>query len=486
MILQERNVVTAAEVRAISTSPVDVARVIDGAPITIHHLIIFALCILTMIIDGFDMQVLPYTAPALLPALNAHPADLGPLVSSSIIGMLVSGFVSGMMSDRFGRRAVIVVGLFAFGLFTIAKGLVTTYDQLLVLQFLAGVGLGGVFINALALAAEYAPIRHRRFIVTTVSAAYPFGSIVAGHVTAEWMAKIGWHGVLIVGGVLALIMGGIAAIGLPASARQLVLQGRHPAQVVKVMRRIAPQYSAETIWSSSEERVVGSPIRDVFVGARGWITAILSVAMAISLMTGYFVNSYSPILFNLAGLSPERAAIAASMLHAGAVVGALGWGRLTDWFWPPLVLGLAASIAVICYAMIGHIADNYSALLIILSIAGLGMGVQNAFNGFASSLYPTSMRGTALGTIISLGRVGSVAGPLLGGILIAAKWPTTTLYYVAAATASGMILCMILITALPAARRLVMESRRPSTGEELTAPGQMGSKITGGHVPIQQ
>ena len=458
------------------STPVDIARVIDNAPITRRHLVIFVLCILTMIIDGFDMQVLPYTASALLPALNAQPADLGPLVSLSIVGMLLSGFVSGMLSDRLGRRAVIVVGLFAFGLFTIAKGMVTTYGQLMLLQFLAGIGLGGVFINALALAAEYAPLRHRRFIVTTVSAAYPFGSIVAGHVTAEWMAQIGWQGVLIVGGVLALAMGVIAAGGLPASARQLVMQGRQPAVVVKIMRRIAPEYPPQTLWTSSEERVEQSPVWTVFAGSRRWMTVILSTAMAISLMTGYFVNSYSPILFHRAGLTPERAAIAASMLHAGAVVGAMMWGRLTDWFWPPLVLGCAASIAVVCYTMIGHIADNYHALLIVLSIGGLGMGVQNAFHGFASSLYPTSMRGTALGTIISLGRVGSIAGPMLGGVLIASGWPTTTLYHVAAATAAGMVLCMAAITGLPATRRLVVESRRPRSDDEVIAPEQGGAE----------
>ena len=452
---------------------VDVARVIDEARLTRHHILIFALCILSMIIDGFDMQVLPYTAPALLPALGAAPADLGPLVSVSIVGMLVSGFVSGLVSDRYGRRQVIVVGLFAFGLFTLGKGLVTTYNQLLVLQFLAGVGLGGVFINALALAAEYAPMRHRRFIVTMVSAAFPFGSIVAGHVTAGWMATIGWHGVLIVGGVLALVMGCVAAVGLPDSARQLVLQKRSPDKVNAIMRRIAPEYSVDTVWTTSEEPVVHSPVRDVFVGARGLATTILSVVMALSLATGYFVNSYSPILFNMSGLSPEEAAIAASMLHAGAVIGALLWGRLTDWFWPPLILGLAASIAVICYATIGHIAGDYGTLLIVLTIGGLGMGVQNAYNGFASSLYPTATRATALGSIISLGRVGSIAGPMVGGMLIAASWKVTTLYHFAALAASGMILCMLLISVLPATRKLIQASRRPDANEATVGEGLM-------------
>lgn len=448
--------------RAHRDEGIDIARVIDDAKLTGFHVRIFALCILAMVIDGFDMQVLPFTAPVLLPALGATPADLGPLVSSSIVGMLVSGFVSGMLSDRFGRRAVIICGLFAFGCFTIGKGLMRTYEQLIALQFLAGVGLGGVFTNVLALAAEYAPIRNRRFIVTMVSAAFPLGSIIAGHVTAEMMATLGWHGVLIVGGVLALAVCLLASLFMPGSARQWVLQGRCDKHVGSIMARIAPDYTASTIWTTSEQPIVSSPVRDVFVGGRGGVTVILSAVMAISLMTGYFVTSYSPLLFNMAGLSPERAAIAASMLHAGAVIGALTWGRLTDTYWPPLILGIAASVAVCCYALIGHVTNDYGALLIVLSIGGLGMGVQNAFNGFASSLYPTSMRATALGVIIGLGRFGSIAGPLVGGLLIAARWPVATLYHLAALTAAVMILLMAAMTLLAAPRRIIIASRRPA------------------------
>jgi len=419
----------------------------------------FAICFVVMLIDGFDMQVLPFTAKGLLHDLGAAPSSLGLLVSAAIFGMVLSSMVGGILSDRFGRRAVVLGGVLLFGVFTVAKAYVGSFGHLLVLQFLTGLGLGGVFTNVLALTGEYAPLRHRRFAVTMVSAAYPMGGILASWVTAVLLAAIGWRGMFWVGGGSALVICAIAAVTMPDSVRQLVLQSRAPHRVRQIMAAIVTMDVEDVVWISTEERPARSPVSALFTGGRAVMTIVLAFAMMMSLLGGYFVTSWSPLLFSLAGLTPQRAAIAASMLPTGAVVGSLIWGKFSDSIWPPLVLGGAAGLSVVCYCLVGHVTGAYGVLLAVVLLGGMGMGVQNAYNGFVTSLYPTAMRGTALGVIVGIGRIGSIAGPLVGGALLGARWSVPSLYYVAAAASGGIVLAMLLLSAMPGLRDIVRASR---------------------------
>jgi AAHS family 4-hydroxybenzoate transporter-like MFS transporter len=116
-------------------------------------------------------------------------------------------------------------------------------------------------------------------------------------------------------------------------------------------------------------------------------------------------------------------------------------------------------IACVCYSLVGHATSSFALLIAVLFVGGLGMGVQNAYNGLITSLYPTAMRGTALGFIIGVGRIGSIAGPLIGGALVAAGWPLGRLYYVPAAAAGLAILCMGLVSVLPGPRQIIADSR---------------------------
>jgi AAHS family 4-hydroxybenzoate transporter-like MFS transporter len=439
----------------------NIAETIDTGKLSRFQVTVFILCFLSMLSDGFDMQILPFSAAQIVKDLAIEPSRLGPLVSTGLVGMLLSGFLAGIVADKVGRRGVILTGLCVSGVFTLAKAFTRSYDVFLVLQLLAGLGLGAVVVNVLALTAEYAPARGRRFIVTCVGSAYPLGGIVASYVTATLHARIGWSGIFLLGGGASLVLCVVSAMRLPVSVRQLVLQGKSPARVAQIMRRIRPDIPPDATWFTPDETLQKSPVVELFRAGRGTTTVLLALGSMMSLTAGYFVVVWSPMLFSLAGLVSERAVIAASMLQTGAVLGALLWGRLTDLYWPPAILGTAALICLICFSAVGHVTGNYPLLVGIVFLGGVGMGVQSAYNSFVTSLYPTAMRGTALGTIIGFSRIGGMFGPILAGLLLAAKWSTIELYYVPAGICGIAILCMILLTVLGSSRRFIASIQNP-------------------------
>lgn len=439
-----------------SDLPADVAGTIDTAGVGPLQRTVFVLCFCAIFVDGFDLQILPFTAAAILKDLAFAPSLLGALVSASLLGMVASGLICGILADRFGRRPVILGGMFVFGLFTLVKIFARSYETLLVFQFVTGMGLGATFNNLISLSAEYAPLRNRRLILTVVSSSYSLGGIAASYVTAALLVRIGWRGVFVCGAVAAFAILALLFARLPESVRQLAMRGAPRARIIPIMARIAPAAARE--WTTTERRPTSAPLRHLFDGERRVATIVLAAAVMLSLMSGYFVISWSPLLFGMAGVSPGRAAIAAGMLQTGSVVGSLLWGRLTDRFWPPAMLAAAAAVSTVCYAALGHVVGTYPLLIAVALIAGMGMGVQNAYNAFVAALYPTAIRGTAFGTIIGIGRMGSIAGPLLGGAMLAAGWPIARLYYLPAAIAAGMILCMAVLTIARSSRKLVAAS----------------------------
>jgi MFS transporter, AAHS family, 4-hydroxybenzoate transporter len=437
----------------------DVAKLVDDAKLGRSQLLTIGLCFLAMAIDGFDMLILPNTAPLLLRALHIDSSRFGLLVSVSLFGMLLSGFGGGLLADKVGRRGLIVGGLTLFGCLTVAKAHATTYNSLLVLQALTGIGIGAVFINVLALSAEYAPVRNRRFLVTCVSSAYPLGGVLASYAAAGLGPVFGWAPIFVLGGAAALILSGLCVAFLPLSVRQLVLQGRPAAEIERIMVKIVPIPAGDVQWVTSEVRIPKTPVRHVFAEGRAAVTGILTVAVAATLMSGYFVISWSPLLFNMAGMSPSRSAMVGSMFPFGAMIGSWIWGRLSDNMWPPAVLGFASLLGAVCYGLIGHTLFSFPLLMTVVVVGGFGMGVQNAYNGFITSIYPTAVRGTALGLIIGISRLASTLSPLLGGVLVAAHWNIDLLYFVPAGLLAVGFLCMILINLVPSSRDRIVATR---------------------------
>ncbi len=176
----------------------------------------------------------------------------------------------------------------------------------------------------------------------------------------------------------------------------------------------------------------GIPGTGIFGPGFRAITPLLWVCFVTTLMANYFLNSWMPLLFNNAGLTPQKAALASSLYHIGGTVGGLLISVLLDQF-GFVVIAMLFVCAAPAIAAIGSSNMSFAALAPLAGIAGLCvLGAQFGNNAAAGLLYPTQFRSKGVGWALGIGRFGAMVGPLLGGYLIKLHLPLRQLFLAAA------------------------------------------------------
>ncbi len=389
----------------------------DREPVTWKMALLILLSALVLISDGFDVASVGYLTPALIEHWKIAPANLVPVFSAGIIGMMVGGPLMGILGDRLGRRRLIFVGLCLFGFGSLLSAAAMNAEQLAILRFFTGIGLGGVLPNILALLAETTPKRMRGRLIVTVSLGMPLGAGIAGPVAAALIPRLGWQSVFLVGGVLPLAMAVLFTLLVPES----------PA----FLRRRAEQRDADSsqghATTSSSQAMVGprktGSMRRIFEGPLRLATPLLWICQVSNQLTNYFCLSWLPTLLQAAHMSPAEASIAASLFSLGGFVGGL------------LLLVVIDTLGIIPLALMFLVGAPLLATMILpgvplwgkhLLIAGAGvcsMGLQVGISAALSLLYPSSVRSMGVGIGQAAGRVGAIAAPIIGGVMLVLNVP---------------------------------------------------------------
>src|SRR5262245_37165594 len=186
---------------------VDVSQVLENNKVGGFQAGIFALCGLCLIMDGFDVQALGYLAPAIIKDWQLERAQMGPVLSAALFGILVGSILFSTIADRIGRRPVIVVATLFFAVTTLWTARAQTIEELRLIRFIAGVGLGGIMPNAVALVGEYTPQRLRVLMVLVVTNGFNLGAMIGGFIAAWMVQDYGWRSVFYVGGMVPLVVG---------------------------------------------------------------------------------------------------------------------------------------------------------------------------------------------------------------------------------------------------------------------------------------
>ena len=413
---------------------IDVSRLIDESGVNSFNvgLVIFAFFII--LLDGYDIGAAAFAAPSLI--REWHITDrgaLGTLFSSSLFGILFGSPIFGWIGDRYGRQIAVTGSLITFGVFTLAACWTTNIDQLIYLRFLAGVGIGGLPPTLIALTAEFAPRTKRSTMVIVMFCGITLGGAVPGWVSAAFVGTYGWQILFALGGVFPLLLAAAAALWLPESLKFLVLKGGHQARISRIVNRIDPSLGtdASTVFTVHDEKQYqGFSPKYLFQEGLAWITPLLWICFAANLMGFYFLMSWMPTLLTGAHLPPELAAVATSWFQVGGTIGGLGISVVMDkkGMLPVSILFICAIPIVGCIGYAAASGDT-TVLMLVIFLAGLCvLGLQFGLNAASAMIYPTAFRANGSGWAFAFGRFGSVAGPKLGGVLIAMQMALPTLY----------------------------------------------------------
>jgi len=347
-----------------------------------------ALCFVAALFEGLDIQSMGVAAPKLAPAFHLGPGQLGIVLSASTFGLMLGAAAGGWLSDRFGRKSVLVFSMIALGLFSLATTIAATVQSLLLARVLAGIGLGGAFPTLIALVSEIASSRSRVTALACMYCGLPIGGATAGLVAA--LASSDWRYIFYIGGLGPLLLA-------PVLARYIVSRSR-------AHRRDASDGSFGRISS--------------LFGARTLTTLLLWTGYFFTLLVVYLLLNWLPSLARVRGYSHAQASTSAIVLNCGAVIGSLLLGYLSDRRRPTAILsvtylGMIGSLVVLATPLPG-------AFLLGAFAAGFFViGGQLILYAMAPTLYPPSVSGTGVGAAVAAGRIGSIVGPLIGGGLLA-------------------------------------------------------------------
>jgi AAHS family 4-hydroxybenzoate transporter-like MFS transporter len=424
------------------TDVVDVAHFIDQQPVGRFQIRLLLLCAAVLFIDGFDTQAIGYVAPDLARDWALPRGALGPVFSAGLFGLMIGALIFGPVADRIGRKRIIVLSTVAFGLGTLAAIFAQDIYWLIALRFLTGLGLGGAMPNAIALTSEFSPHRRRATMVMAMFVGFSVGAALGGLLASELLPRFGWRSIFLVGGLAPLFLAPVLAKLLPESIRFLALTGRDNPRVAHLLALIAPSavFTPGTQFGAHEPKLSGIPVAHLFAERRTLTTLLFWVVFFMSLLDLYLLSNWLPTVLNDLGASISVAAIIGAMLQVGGIVGTFTLGMIIDRFsFRALSLTyLGASVAVIAIGFSGH-----SILLSAIAIFCAGfciVGGQIASNALAATYYPTAIRSTGVGWALGIGRVGSIVGPLIGGIMLSRQVGSETLFTAAALPA--LIACV--------------------------------------------
>ena len=338
----------------------------------------------------------------------------------------------------FRSKKVIVFSTLAFGIGTLITSFVNDVNTLLAIRFLTGLGLGGAMPNTIALTSEFSPHRRRATMVMVMFVGFSIGAALGGFLAAALIPQFGWRSVFVAGGVAPIVLAPILALKLPESVRFLALSGRADARVAELLAFVNAKavLAAGTRFVVDEPALKGIPVQHLFRDGRTLATLLLWVVFFMSLLDLYFLSNWLPTVLTDLGFSISQAAvIGGSILQVGGVVGTFALGSIIDRF-SFRALALVYFIAVFAVGAIGQLGHSATLVTVAIFIAGFCIvGGQIAANALAAGYYPTSVRATGVGWALGVGRVGSIVGPLVGGVLLSQKWSAGDVFMAAAAAA---------------------------------------------------
>jgi MFS transporter, AAHS family, 4-hydroxybenzoate transporter len=413
---------------------VDVARIIDDRKMDGFMWSLLIWSFLIIIFDGYDIAAISASAPLVIKAWGVtNPGVfMGTVISASLFGMLFGAPVLGYLGDTFGRKPATVLSSLVFGGFTLACCWATDLETLRILRFLAGLGIGGMMPNLIALNAEFAPKRIRATLVIIMFCGVTAGGAFPGFAAVYLAPTYGWQVIYFIGGVLPILMAVLALFFLPESLKYLVVRNKR-ARAVKLVKRLAPTLTvgSDSQFVVADERKVSgiSPVQ-LFRGGLAFITPLLWLCFCMNLMGFYFMVAWMPtILRNTQVLTPDDAQFATVLIQIGGTVGGLLLARPMDkkGFAPVTVL---FALAIPAIAAIGYFSDQSKTLVLVASfVAGFAvLGLQFGINAASGMIYPTAVRANGSGWAFGIGRFGSILGPILGGYYVAQHLPLNQLF----------------------------------------------------------
>ena len=368
--------------------------------------------IAALLFDGFELGLMPVASLAVSESLlgDAYTKELGgswfaSFTAALMFGAAVGGIVLGRLGDWVGRAKALGISILFYSLFAGVGAWVETQEQMLVLRFFVGLGVGGVWPNAVALASECWPDKSRPKVAGLLGAALNLGILALSQVARTWPITVdSWRWIF-----------GLAAVPAVLGVMVLWLLPESPAWLVLKDNRIRKETSSQ---------VNRSVLIELFTPPLLRLTLVGIVLGSIPLVGAWAASKWMiPWADSVSKLThPGYKAIVQGWWAIGAVLGSYFGAQIAAWF------GRRRA-----YAIISIGATTFTLLMFLgtkplapsfLPIVFAQAFVSTLFFGwlplFLPEFFPTRVRATGSGIAFNTGRFATAIGVFAAGWLFIA------------------------------------------------------------------
>ncbi|MDC4635465.1 MFS transporter [Acinetobacter baumannii] len=408
----------------------DIFNELKTRPMNSYRWLLVGLCILLNIVDGYDVQVMSFTAASVSKEWALSGSVLGILISLGLVGMAFGSLFIAPIADKVGRRTIILSCLLLSGITMLFSSHVMNPYQLGILRFITGIGIGGLLTNGAVMANEFSTTKWKNLSVALLSTGYAIGAVVGGMIAYRLIGTVGWRSVFMCGGIFTLTVLILVYFVLPESVEYQLIK-RQPNSIERINKTLA-KFNIQAIHSfpAYKELTHGKvSIKTLFKGNFKARTIFVWIAF-FSVMAGqYFILTWTPKLLTMAGMTPEQGVSLGIILNFGGILGAILMAFLTVRYQINLVLSSFFALTAIFITVFVLNSGNYIYSMWIAVLVGIfNNGCVAGMYALANSTYDTEIRATGVGSAITMGRLGGILSPLGAGYLLDAGIKPLHLY----------------------------------------------------------
>lgn len=432
-------------------------------------LLVVGLCFATILLDGYDLVVYGTVIPALLaePGWNLTTAGAGYIGSAALVGMAIGAICVGVATDTFGRRRILIACTAWFSAMTLVCAFVVDPVQLGVVRFLAGLAIGGFLPTAITTTMEFAPRNRAQLFNSIIHVGYSVGGVIAALVAIVVIADFGWRPMFVIGAVPALIVVPLLARYLPESPSFLLKKGRTAELQALVDRYQIEPPVAGPVGTAGGFRGVSKLFSKRYI-RNSILFALISFC---GLLLSYGMSTWLPAIMREAGYGLGSALTFLVLLNAGNIVGSLSVASFADKVGSRRVILFALTVAAGCIFILSL---GLPTLVLYMFVMGAGfgaMGTQIFVNGMVAASYPSEIRATGIGWANGFGRLGAIAGPSIGGLVLGSSLGYQWNFYLFVLTAS-VAAALVLILGVMTRRANSESSPEPTAHSQRTVESE--------------
>lgn len=409
--------------------------VLAGQPLHRFQIILVALLLLVLVIDGIDIQLLSLVAPVIIDEWSVQRADFGPALAGALIGMSVGSLVGGALGDRFGRLPMLAGSTILFGAATVFAGMTDGIGEMAVLRVISGVGFGAAAPNAIALATDWLPERARTQVTSLLSVGTPAGGMIGASLVIALLPHWGWRGTFYASGVLTVAIALIILLYLRESPPFLAARNRL-AQAQHVARNcIGLEWNPAAVTPSAGEAVKQPVHANFLVRANLRLNLGAGLGFFAIAFVSYALVAWTAIMLTGLGFAMDQAITAIFAFNLAAVSAAVIAGFLMRRLGTRAMLAGSSFLLGGCLLILSVVLDGGNAgestriatYLLVGGAGGLAGAAMASIYAMMATGYAAGCRSGGLGFGMMLGRAGGIIASFAGGHLLElrdmATWP---------------------------------------------------------------